>query len=334
MYASVASEICDAAEGLVGGSVTAISPAGSGANSRIFRVDTHGNRFALKCYPERAGDLRMRSDVEWKTLIFLEAHGIAATPRAIARDGGGRYLLMEWIDGEPVVQHNKQDVIAAGNFVADIFALSIKPQAQEFSSASEACLSVAEILRQIEERLASLVPQPDIQRFLNETVVPLLDREREVLASELASGMGIAASQKRLIPADFGFHNALRAADGKLRYVDFDYFGWDDPVRLTADFMLHPAMALTEQETRLFVERIAVALPNDLDFFARLRRTLALYAVRWILILLNPFRADRVADLPVDGEARAYLVEDRLRKSVHVIARLGETTSYNDTNRG
>jgi hypothetical protein len=320
MSVSVSPQLRDIAEQLIGAPVTGMAPAGSGANSRIFRVDTCDSRFALKCYPERAGDLRKRSDIEWQTLAFLQAHGITATPRPVARDANGRYLLMEWIAGEPVTHHDDKDVDEAAGFIAGIFALSRDPQAQTFSPASEACLSTAEIVRQIAARVAALAPEPHVQRFLSEIVMPIFDERREVLASDIAAGTEIHSSQKRLIPADFGFHNALRAADGSLRYIDFDYFGWDDPVKLTADFILHPGMTLTAQEKRLFVQRMIGTLPDDPDFGARLDRTLPLYAARWALILLNPFRSDRAAELPADPDARSRLFDDRAQKAARVLA--------------
>ena len=43
-----------------------------------------------------------------------------------------------------------------------------------------------------------------------------------------------------LSPSDFGFHNALRRPDGTIVFVDFEYFGWDDPAKMMADAMLHP----------------------------------------------------------------------------------------------
>ena len=42
-------------------------------------------------------------------------------------------------------------------------------------------------------------------------------------------------AQRALSPSDFGLHNALRGQDGQLRFVDFEYFGWDDPVKLVSD---------------------------------------------------------------------------------------------------
>ena len=49
---------------------------------------------------------------------------------------------------------------------------------------------------------------------------------------------------RALSPSDFGLHNAMRDEDGRLRFIDFEYFGWDDPVKLVSDTALHPGSEL------------------------------------------------------------------------------------------
>lgn len=206
------------------------------------------------------------------------------------------------------------DIPHAARFVADIFALSGQPEAAEFLPASEACLSAAEIADQIGKRLALLAPapEPELQAFLGEALIPAFERARAGLGVEIAEARALAPELRRLIPADFGFHNALREADGALRYIDFDYFGWDDPAKLTADFILHPAMRLETGDRKAFTQAMIAALPNDTDFEARLRRHLPLYALRWALIVLNPFRVDRAANGPQDTGQRKSLLPERI----------------------
>ena len=67
-----------------------------------------------------------------------------------------------------------------------------------------------------------------------------------------------------------GSNDALRQTDGRLRYVDFDYFGWDDPAKLTADFLLHPAMQLSADDRSGFVRRMMAALPGSIIVAAAL----------------------------------------------------------------
>jgi fructosamine-3-kinase len=306
-------EIRRTAEALVGAPIRAVTAATSGGNSRIFLVETAAERCALKAYPLRAGDARDRADIEWRALDFLRRHGVTTVPRPLARDAGGHFLLMEWVDGAPLDAHSARDLAHAADFVARIFALSAEPAAARFPLASEACLSAAEIVRQVETRLPALTSEPRLRDFLEQRFAPLLDERRAAAARDADYASALALSRRRLIPADFGFHNALRQEDGSLRFIDFEYFGWDDPVKLTADFLLHPAMRLSAEDRGYFAGRMAAALPEDHGFAERLRCRLPLFALRWMLILLNPFRADRAVELA--AAARDALLQDRLAKA-------------------
>jgi hypothetical protein len=86
----------------------------------------------------------------------------------------------------------------------------------------------------------------------------------------------------------------MRSAAG-LTFVDFEYFGWDDPVKLMCDFLLHPGMRLSEPLKRRFVVAASQIYGADPTFASRLRLLYPLFAVRWCLILLNEFLPERWA---------------------------------------
>ncbi len=99
---------------------------------------------------------------------------------------------------------------------------------------------------------------------------------------------------RSLVPSDFGFHNSLRRNDGSLVFVDFEYFGWDDPVKLTADILLHPGGTLLPSATGSDSAR------RRRGFTAMIRHLRAgcrpicrCSGLRWVLILLNEFIPER-----------------------------------------
>jgi hypothetical protein len=310
--------LMEAASRLAGEAVVTLAPAGVGANSHVMRVTTPARTLGLKCYPHRPGDPRDRLDVEWRALRFLRGIGLEAVPEALGRDDGNRLMLMEWIEGELASTHGPADIDAAAGFVAHVFQASTTAHAIGFSLASEACLSMLEINRQIEARLAALAPHPMLQTFLDNIFLPVFAAARSRIAPKLGGGRDLPVPLRRLIPADFGFHNALRQPDGRLRFIDFDYFGWDDPVKMTADFLLHPAMSLSTADKRFLVARLAAAVPEDTAFLDRLAAHKPLYALRWALILLNPFRHDRI-DVAAQRETE---YEQRLRKQIEKAERM------------
>lgn len=284
--------IKQAAEAMLARPIQRLISVGSGANSHVFRAYVGVDRYAVKIYPTRRSDLRPRVVNEWHTLNFLAEHGVSSVPHAIAHDVDRSILIMEWIEGAPIGRLQDSDIDACLGFLGQIFSLSLQAQGEKFSLASEACLSGREIYRQITMRRSQFIAHPELKLFLGEVFDPLLAIAYANAADSQINQL-LTPSLRRLIPADFGLHNAIREHDGRLRFIDFDYFGWDDPVKVAADFVLHPAMTLTTAQQERFIAGIVDLLPDDREFLDRLHRYKPLYALRWALILLNPFRRDR-----------------------------------------
>jgi hypothetical protein len=74
-------------------------------------------------------------------------------------------------------------------------------------------------------------------------------------------------------------------------------------------------MQLSNAEKTAFVAGLVHWLPSDRAFLARLAARLPLYALRWAMILFNPFRPDRAGDLPGDTQKRRALLDDRIAKA-------------------
>ena len=96
-----------------------------------------------------------------------------------------------------------------------------------------------------------------------------------------------------LSPSDFGFHNCLREHTGALRFLDLEYFGWDDPVKLTSDFLWHPGMDLSRQLKLVWIEAMKALFSRDISFLQRLNAAYPVYGLRWSLIVLNVFLYDK-----------------------------------------
>lgn len=270
-----------------------------GGNNRLYRVEADGRVFALKCYG--AADRLSR---EFEGLSFLAAAGVEAVPSPQLADPGQAAALYEWIAGEPVARdagtRPQTDIQQALSLVARLAGLREAAGADRLGEAAEACLSLAELLRQIESRFARLSAQAGsgLAPFLDSEVRPAIDRAAaQARAAYADAGLDpvrpVEPSLRTLSPSDFGFHNALRRPDGRLAFLDFEYFGWDDPVKLTADLPWHPAFALSETERDAWTAGCAALFAGDPGFAPRLRAQMPLYGLRWCLILLNEFLPER-----------------------------------------
>ena len=304
------------ARDLLGGAIDAVAPIRHGRNSRVFRVTAGRGIYALKRYPAPGEDLRDRLGTEVEALRLMERCGVGRVARVIAADPARRAVLLSWLDGTPVAAITDPDVDAAADFLGRLHALRRDPAGRTYARpASEACLSGREAETQIRRRLAALRAldgEPELARFLDGEYAPALDAlmagaMRTMAAAGLDFDTPLPQELQTLAPSDFGFHNALRRHDGTLVFVDFEYFGWDDPVKLVADVLHHPGLRLPpQQRARFRAAALAIYGADDPGFAARLAALEPLFGLRWVLILLNEFLPERWRARVAAGETEPW----------------------------
>lgn len=325
-----------AATALLGNPVRQVSRQHGGGNNRLYRIEAaDGRHYALKTYLQRPGDDRDRLGVEYSGLAFLRAQGLdRQVPFAVARDPARHCALFGWIDGDAVRHPTPRDLFEALCFVLDLYRLAQRPEAAALPLASEACLSGAEVARQIDGRLDRLIAIDDqrLRSFLIDDFAPVYENQCNLaMARYQEQGLDFARpltqSALTLSPSDFGFHNAIRRTDGRLVFVDFEYFGWDDPVKLVADFLLHPGMGLDVELRRRFRRGAAAVFGGDHDFDSRLRALFPLYALRWCLILLNEFLPERWQRRDYAGahDDHEFALNRQLAKAEAMLRQLDDT---------
>jgi hypothetical protein len=292
-----------AATALCSGEIEGIEPVVNGRNNRLYRVATSTGVFALKSYPAPDDDPQDRLGAEYGALEFLKRQNEASVPAPLAIDRTLGAALYEWVEGSPIVEASTEGINQVIEFTRRMHEYRQHEMAAGLPLASEACLSAGELLRQIQRRDRRLSEVA----VANAELAGLLDRLRgfrDSIAAALPGDLNkdVPARFRTLNPSDFGFHNSIRRPDGQIVFLDFEYFGWDDPVKLAADLMLHPAMQLNEGQSAYLARGMVDIFGADPDFQARLARLLPLYAVRWCLIMLNEFLPERWARRAIAGE--------------------------------
>lgn len=291
--ASLDPRLLGAVATLLGAPVAEVTPLGGGRNSRVLRVrDSQGRIVTAKAYHRHPGDDRDRLGTEFAALRFLWREGLRTIPRPLACDPEAGVGLMEWVEGSPVTAPGLEDIDEALAFLGELRRLGASPDALGLSAASEACFSLSALLANLRlrlDRLGEAAPgHPDLAAFLRETLEPAWKAfAAEALGEDSAPDTPLPASNRLLSPSDFGFHNALRR-NGSLVFLDFEYFGWDDPAKTLVDVLLHPAMALPAPLARRFAEGFLHRMAQP-GLCQRARRLYPLYGLKWCLILLNEF---------------------------------------------
>lgn len=267
-------------------------------NSKIFRVETNQGSIALKVYPDLAVDNRLRRNAEWQALQFLQQNKLRV-PKPVQTDSELNWSLIEWIDGSPADPQIQTHLDQAVGFIQKLHRASqaIEPRSI-FGQATEACLNPALIEIQINNRLVALKSVEDsaLREFIDNDLASALARTIDRTRRSMPDDYEAILDSKfwTLSPSDFGLHNAIATPQNDLVFFDFEYFGWDDPVKLTADVCLHPGMSLDENAQQYWISEAKKLFAEDPNFGLRLNALYPLYAIRWALILLNEYRTDKI----------------------------------------
>lgn len=307
-----------------------------GSNNRVYRVEAGQAVYALKLYWNVNEDPRDRLGTEYRALDFMRRHGVDCVPAPIALDRAQGMALYEWVDGDPVASPTDADLTEALDFVKTLYRLRTAAGADELPLASEACLSVAELVRQIASRLTDLefvTEDADrLKTLIDAGIKPCF--EHALAAAEdgyREAGHDFDADLnptfRTLSPADFGFHNTRRTSGGVLKFLDFEYFGWDDPTKLATEFILHPGMSLSREHKNRFLAEVTDIYANDPGFATRVRLLFPLYGLRWCLIVLNEFLPERWAHR-VEAQSimdRDMILEKQLDKAEILLADVQES---------
>ena len=277
---------------------------GGGRNSQVYRVELAGNRsYVVKRYLRHRSDGRERLVVEFESLQFLWGNGLRCVPQPIREERVDGCALYEYVEGEkiPPEKLTASDIDEAVRFLNRLKELRENPESRRLPPASEACFSAESVAQAVSLRLQRLrgvsangPSQGALREFLEKEVVPsfieVRQWSREFLEGEGLSFTGLIPGEDRtLSPSDFGFHNALRRRNGQMVFLDFEYFGWDDPAKLIADFLLHPGMGLTEGLRHRFASRALRLFSEQRSLSKRVRAVWPLCGFNWCLILLNEF---------------------------------------------
>lgn len=328
---------------LLGRPVVGVEAIAGGRNSQVFRVDcgtgAEPSRYVAKQYVARGEDGRDRLQTEYAALTLLRSHGIDNVPSPIAMDAATRCGVYEFVPGERASRRppDAHDLRQAVDLLGRLKAIARHSDATVAGAASEACFSIDAIVANLAARVARLRSVSDgapeaasLRRFLDtrfDPAVSLLDRwtDDEAGRAGIPRSFDLPFAHRTLSPSDFGFHNALRGAQGRLVFVDFEYFGWDDPAKTIVDFLHHPAMTMDDGQRGLFAAQMLAAFADDPDLAARARIVYPWFGLKWCVILLNEFvpehlRRRRFAG--VGDSDRAALLAGQLDRASELLDRV------------
>lgn len=309
-----------------------LEPCGGGGNNRVYAVRTGGRTLIAKRYFSHPSDTRDRLGAEYAFLDYAMRAGIDCVPRPVACDRERHLALYEHVAGR---RFTAQDATAdavdqAIEFLVDLNRAERVVLAQSLPEASEAAFTIARHVALVDGRVARLkaiAGETEVDRAAANYVETLERAWAGVRARILRRLDALGESpeqpvaQRCVSPSDFGFHNALIGDDGRIRFLDFEYAGWDDPAKTAGDFFCQPAIPVPMTFHERFLERALRFSVHAEAIAARARLLLPAFQIKWCCIMLNVFVPDaarrrRFADPAVDPVAHKRV---QLAKAQHLL---------------
>jgi Phosphotransferase enzyme family len=292
----------NAASELLPSPVVAIEQVAGGRNSRVYhlRLASSGS-FALKSYFQHSSENRKRMETEVASLEFLWKGGIRNIPKPEASSSEHGFAIYSWIEGRKIAASDvdAKSIETASDFLCRLSAMRTEPGCDQLPAASEACFSGRAIVENLErrfQRLETCSEHREFESFLSSRLRPAFHRLCDWSRRRLVDAFEheLDCQNRTLSPSDFGFHNALEDESGQISFLDFEYFGWDDPAKTVCDFLLHPGMTISPNLKRQFATRVVQGMSGATGLAERVQAYYPLFGLKWCVILLNEFLPDQL----------------------------------------
>lgn len=292
----------------VTGRLGEVSSCSSGGNNRIYRAEVGQSAFAVKHYFRHDLDPRNRLAAEYGFLQYAASAAPGRTPAAHACNTGRGIALYEFVDGRrfasgEIAWRHVQSAIA---FFRELNDPRWRAKAESLPAAAEACFSIEQHLELVGARihlLSEIAEGVTIERSARALIRVLTSfwakSSTQIIESAARNRLDAAApldpAQRCISPSDFGFHNALAEDSGAIRFLDFEYAGWDDPAKTAGDFFAQVAVPVPQELFDPFIGEITQVFPRPHELVHRARLLRPVYRVKWCCIALNVFHPVHLA---------------------------------------
>ena len=290
-----------------------------GKNNRVCKLSNRDKIYVLKVYAPPGLKNRNRLKSEYEFLLLARNGGVKNVPEPVYYNGENNLALYSYIQGHKPAKKDAdgKGVRAAIQFVKKLNTPEIREAAvlSKMGQASEACPTLNDHFEAVDCRIERLNAfqardrlDEEARSFIRSLIVPEWEKTKQKLNRLRLDDTLRSRDQQIISPSDFGFHNAIIDDHGVCNFIDFEYAGWDCPVKMICDFFCQPRIPIAQKYFEHFANQVRRLSSADLDIKRMAAKMMPVYRIKWCCIILNDF-------LPGDRERRAFALSNRdLRK--------------------
>jgi hypothetical protein len=286
---------------------TTVEQLSGGINSAVFKVKSSNKaNFALKLYPiPTKSDPRDRCKTEISFLKYLQTSGVSRVPTLRESSEETGWALLSWIEGNKPTNLTMSDIQGITEFIHEINDKSTQDARSQLPPASEACESLAQMIKCVAKRLQQIQStrrttnvEQQAMHWLERTIQPYFDTSSQKLLDSQRNCSHWRRSEMHKIasPSDVGIHNSLQTKSG-LHFLDFEYAGLDDLSKLAADWILQPEYIFDQDQEEKFCNLLLLKMKiaTGTSWLDRLKDIKPLIQIKWCLIMLNKLQSHKLS---------------------------------------
>lgn len=270
-----------------------------GLSNKLFTlISDQGEKLLLKIYYSKNDQNLHR---EFHALTFLNKRGLPHIPKAYFKNDELNYAIYSYEQGEGknILDVTREDIDQIVTFLTSVHNINDPILYEEFSGTIMKRLSFNDYIHNITLRVDSFSQyatsddvNPKIKALASKTDFPkliaglILKTTKHLSQDELNHPLDLHLL--RLSPADFGPHNMIWREDGLITFLDFEYCGLDDPIRVVSEFIVHDqSYAISDSLKHYFLDQYKEKVNIPEIMFERINILIKLFYIEWISFFLN-----------------------------------------------
>jgi hypothetical protein len=263
----------------------------NGVNSNVYIIDN--NKYILKFYRSDHNQPN-RLERENLALELFDKYKIENVPKIINISKEYNCCLMSYLEGQTVDILKPEYLDHFLFFYKKILQISNIEREKYFDSI-DSCKTLNLLFEQINKRIFNFEKE---NNFDLNSILKNLNQYVELLKKSINPNY-YNNLRTELSVVDFGINNVI-LKNNKLYFIDFEFFGLDNPIHLISDTIAHPANNLKLEDQIIFSDKLINCHNNSEDIKTAFNGTNILFDIKWCLIMLNPFLSSYSSNSNID----------------------------------
>lgn len=279
-----------------------ISPVKKGRNNLVYLIKFKNKKYILKKYITKKNTTNDNFKTELKFYKIMKSLKINKVPSLISFNSKLKFIMLSHLPGNQIKRLNQNLIKQIIFFIFEINKIKLNKEIK-YQEASDSCFSIYDYILSVDNRInklkkisKSLNQSSLLYKFTNKKIIPMwsvIRKETYLNAKKMKINIyrKIKKNEFILSPSDFGLHNMIKNRNN-VYFYDFEYAGWDDPVKLVMDFNCQPDYDIKNN----YKNKMFEIFNNNKSYIVRYNLLIKLNRLKWTCVILNNFVNNKIYD--------------------------------------